>query len=393
LSILVPCNSLELPGFVEQTKPVLGRIPAKKVTPMKRTLFRCMNSIFLLLFVFITTPILSGGTPVWKDFQESKKFRELEVQCFKDFEELDLEELLAIRVNPENEKLQGKDKTSPVVASEDFDDFEELELADMLDVEVVSAGKRPQKISEAPAAIYVITDEDISHSGATNIPDVLRMVPGLDVMEITATDFAVNARGFNKPGCNTMLVLINGRSVYWGFLGLTIWDSFPIVLEEIDRIEVIKGPGSSLYGANAFSGVINILTKAPDDLGSGTSVSAGYGSLDNFATSLIHAGERKNLSYKVSLGWEGTNQWQDRDTKEGETKKLDASLRYRFNRKSEITFSGGHNQGEGKILSSCSGIDSMETCMANRTLARSSMRTPMTSNPNILSIWALSIRS
>lgn len=146
---------------------------------------------------------------------------------------------------------------------EDFEDFEELSLEDLLEIEVVTAAKKAQKISQAPAAMYVITDEDIRQSGATSIPDALRMVPGIDVMEITATDFVINARGFNKEMSDKMLVLIDGRSVYWDFYGLVVWDSFPINLEEIKRIEIVRGPGSALYGANAFSGVINILTFLP----------------------------------------------------------------------------------------------------------------------------------
>lgn len=153
--------------------------------------------------------------------------------------------------------VQGKNSEQ-----KEFQDFEELSLEDLLEIEVVTAAKKVQKISEAPAAMYVITEEDIKQSGATTIPDVLRIVPGIDVMEITATDFAINARGFNQEMSNKMLVLIDSRTMYWDFYGLIAWDSFPIALEEIKRIEIVKGPGSALYGANAFSGVINILTKS-----------------------------------------------------------------------------------------------------------------------------------
>jgi iron complex outermembrane receptor protein len=240
---------------------------------------------------------------------------------------------------------------------EDFEDFEELSLEDLLEIEVVTAAKKAQKISQAPAAMYVITDEEIRQSGATSIPDVLRMVPGIDVMEITATDFVINARGFNKEMSNKMLVLIDGRSVYWDFYGLVIWDSFPIGLEEIKRIEIVKGPGSALYGANAFSGVINILTKSPEELRQGTSVSTNYGSPNTTLTSLIHVGGRKNLDYKVSLGWNMTHQWNDPEKKEGEVKKLDAILRYRVNETSGIAFSGGHNEGEGMTMTGIGKMD------------------------------------
>jgi iron complex outermembrane receptor protein len=232
----------------------------------------------------------------------------------------------------------------------EFRDFQELSLEDLLEIEVVTAAKKVQKISEAPAAMYVITDEDIRQSGATTIPDVLRMVPGLDVMEITASDFVVNARGFNQEMSNKMLVLIDGRSVYWDFYGLVVWDSFPIALEEIKRIEIVKGPGSALYGANAFSGVINILTKTPEEFKHRTSVSTAYGNLNTPQTSLIHSKTKNNLGYKLSLGWNRTQQWNDPDRKEGEVKKLEATLRYRTNETSRIAFSGGYNDGEGLTM-------------------------------------------
>ena len=239
----------------------------------------------------------------------------------------------------------------------EFQDFEELSLEDLLKVEVVTAAKKVQKISEAPAATYVITEEDIRQSGATTIPDILRMVPGLDVMEITCSDFVVNARGFNQEMSNKMLVLIDGRSVYWDFYGLVVWDSFPIALEEIKRIEIVKGPGSALYGANAFSGIINILTKSAKELRQGTTISTNYGSLNAIFTSLVHAGVRKNLDYKVSLGWNRTHQWNYPDRKEGEVKKLHAALRYRANEMSEIALSGGHDEGEGKTMTGIGRMD------------------------------------
>lgn len=250
--------------------------------------------------------------------------------------------------------------SSPLAASdgqEDFEDFEELSLEDLLQIEVVTAARKVQKISEAPASMYVITDEDIKQSGATTIPDILRIVPGLDVMEITASDFVVNARGFNQEMSNKMLVLIDGRSVYWDFYGLVVWDSFPIALEEIKRIEIVKGPGSALYGANAFSGVINILTKSAEELRQGTTISTNYGNLNAVLTTLVHAGAKKNLDYKVSLGWNRTHQWNDSDGKEGEVKKLHAGLRYRVNATSEITFMGGHNEGEGNTMTGIGRMD------------------------------------
>ena len=131
-----------------------------------------------------------------------------------------------------------------------------------MNIEVTSVSKKAQKISEAAAAIFVITQEDIRRSGATNIPDLLRMVPGMDVSQINANDWAVSARGFNQQFSNKLLVLIDGRAVYTPLLGGVNWDTQDVPLEDIDRIEVIRGPGATLWGANAVNGVINVVTKS-----------------------------------------------------------------------------------------------------------------------------------
>src|ERR1039457_6927099 len=135
-------------------------------------------------------------------------------------------------------------------------------------IEVTSVYKKEQKISQAAAAISVITQEDIQRLGATNIPDLLRMVPGLDVAQINANTWAISARGFNSQFANKMLVLIDGRAVYTPLLGGVSWETLDVPVEAIDRIEVILGPGGTIWGANAVNGVINIITKkATDTLG------------------------------------------------------------------------------------------------------------------------------
>lgn len=123
-------------------------------------------------------------------------------------------------------------------------------------------------MSQAAGAIFVITQDDISRSGAANIPDLLRMVPGMDVSQINANSWAISARGFNDQFSNKLLVLIDGRTVYTPLIGGVNWDTQDVPLEDIDRIEVIRGPGATIWGANAVNGVINIVTKrAADTLG------------------------------------------------------------------------------------------------------------------------------
>ncbi len=141
------------------------------------------------------------------------------------------------------------------------EDLTQLSLEDLMSVEITSAGKKAQKISEAAAAVFVITQEDIRRSGVTSVPEALRMVPGLHVAKIDANKWAITSRGFNGRFANKLLVLMDGRSVYTPTYSGVFWEDIDTFLEDIDRIEVIRGPGASLWGANAVNGVINIITK------------------------------------------------------------------------------------------------------------------------------------
>lgn len=141
---------------------------------------------------------------------------------------------------------------------------------------VTSVAKRAQALSEAPAAVYVITAEAIRRSGMQTIPELLRMVPGLDVARINAHTWAVSARGFNGEFSNKLLVLIDGRSVYSPLFSGVFWDEQNLLLEDVERIEVIRGPGGTLWGANAVNGVINIVTKLAKET-QGALVTAGGG--------------------------------------------------------------------------------------------------------------------
>ena len=140
-----------------------------------------------------------------------------------------------------------------------------LSLEDLMNVEVTSASKKEQKLSRVAAAVFVITHEDIRRSGATGIEDALRMVPGLDVTQINGSTWAIGARGFNQQLTNKLLVMVDGRIVYTEAFGGVYWDTVDVPLEDIDRIEVIRGPGGSIWGANAVNGVISIFTKRAVD--------------------------------------------------------------------------------------------------------------------------------
>src|SRR5487761_12308 len=141
-------------------------------------------------------------------------------------------------------------------------DLSSATLQQLMNIEVTSVSKKKEKVSRVAAAVYVITGEDIRRSGAANIPDLLRMVPGLDVAQINASTWAISSRGFNSEFADKMLVLIDGRTVYDALFSGVFWNLQDLPLEDIQRIEVIRGPGATVWGANAVNGVINIITKS-----------------------------------------------------------------------------------------------------------------------------------
>jgi iron complex outermembrane receptor protein len=172
-------------------------------------------------------------------------------------------------------------------------------LEDLMNIQVTSVSKREEKVSRTGAAIFVITAEDIRRSGATNIPDLLRMVPGLDVAQISASTWAISARGFNGRFSNELLVMVDGRTVYTPSFGGVFWDAQDMPLEDIERIEVIRGPGGSVWGTNAVNGVINIITKTAGET-KGVMIEAGGGNLDQEFGTLQYGGSLgANTDYRI----------------------------------------------------------------------------------------------
>ncbi len=166
----------------------------------------------------------------------------------------------------------------------------ELSLEQLMNVEVTSVSRKAQKISHSAAAVFVITREDISRTGASNIPDLLRMVPGLNVARIDSSKWAISSRGFNGRFANKLLVLIDGRTVYDPTFSGVFWDVQDTLLEDIDRIEVIRGPGATLWGANAVNGVINVITRHSRETRGGLVVGGG-GSEERGFTGLRYGGQ------------------------------------------------------------------------------------------------------
>lgn len=147
----------------------------------------------------------------------------------------------------------------------DPQDLSSLSIEQLTQVEVTAAGRKDQKLSQVAAAVFVITADDIRRSGAANVPELLRMVPGIQVAQIAANVWAISSRGFNGRAANRILVMVDGRDIYNSLFSGTFWDQNQVPLEEIERIEVIRGTGATMWGANAVDGVISIVTKKAKD--------------------------------------------------------------------------------------------------------------------------------
>ena len=173
-----------------------------------------------------------------------------------------------------------------------------LSLEQLGNIEVITASKSPVKLSQTAAAVYVITQDDIRRSGVTSLPEALRLAPGVDVAQIDSVKWAVGIRGFQSRLSREVLVLIDGRSVYSPLFHGVYWEVQDTLLEDIDRIEVIRGPGGTIWGANAVDGVINIITKSAKDT-RGTLLSAGGGTVAQGFLDFRQGGGNDDFSYRI----------------------------------------------------------------------------------------------
>jgi iron complex outermembrane receptor protein len=195
--------------------------------------------------------------------------------------------------------VRGQSPQPPAVSQTSPSDLTQVSIENLMNMEVTSVSKKEQKLSEVAAAIFVITPEDIARSGATNIPDLFRMVPGMDVAQINSNTWAISARGFNFQFASKLLVLIDGRAVYTPLFGGVNWDTQDVPLEDIERIAVIRGPGGAVWGANAVNGVINIITRKTEET-LGVLVTGGGGTYAQGFGTVQYGGKIKNdTTYRV----------------------------------------------------------------------------------------------
>ncbi len=227
---------------------------------------------------------------------------------------------------------------------------------------IVTASKGAQSPLDASSSTSVITEQDIRLSGITKIPELLRRLAGVDIMEVTGGQTEVSIRGFNQRLSNKTLVLVDGRSVYADILGATIWQTLSIGVEDIQRIEIVRGPGSSLYGADAFNGVVNIITKKPGEGKSG--IAGGYGSQATTHGSIWASGRDGDLAWRMAAGYDYLPRW-SREVPNGRadvrtgvgdqvessrTIRVDARGSRTFGKTGVLSFGGGLSEGSLEIL-------------------------------------------
>jgi iron complex outermembrane receptor protein len=207
-----------------------------------------------------------------------------------------------------------------MLSAQNVPDVTALSLEDLMNLQVTSVAKRSQKLADSPAAIFVITQEDIHRSGARNIPEALRVAPGIEVARIDENKWAITARGFNDRFSNKLLVLQDGRSIYTPLFSGVYWRLQDLVLEDVDRIEVIRGPGATLWGANAVNGVINIITKDASAT-QGSLISVGTGNELDVLASVRVGGkiDRKTYirGYSKFVDWKSSTDETEREAFDG----------------------------------------------------------------------------
>lgn len=227
----------------------------------------------------------------------------------------------------------------PATATDSVPHIDAIEL--IKEEESVSIASRyEQPISQAPANVYVITDEDIRHSGAIDIPTLLRRIPGMEVMQTSGADFNVSVRGNNQDNANKLLVMVDGRSIYLDVQGTMNWKLLPVTLPEIKRIEVLKGPASAVWGFNAFDGVINIITKSPEEM-RGTTLQFGGGGYGTIMASAIQAGTVNKFGYRLSVGHIQNASWNNSSALAFRDNLFNVLTEYALSAESKIKVSGG----------------------------------------------------
>lgn len=214
------------------------------------------------------------------------------------------------------------------------------DLAYLREEQIVISNAQLQPLSQSPSNVFVVTAEDIRRSGATDLPTILRRVPGLSVMQLSGLEFNVSTRGNNQAFANKLLLMIDGRSVYEDTQGTISWLLLPIAFSEIKRIEVLKGPAAAIYGFNAFDGVVNIVTKDPDEM-KGTTLQVGAGEFGTVRSSAVYANRWNRIGSRLSIGHDQNQQWRNRDALSYRSDRVNGLIDYHATDQLRIRLEGG----------------------------------------------------
>src|SRR5919201_3352505 len=208
----------------------------------------------------------------------------------------------------EPETISAKTRATAREIVAELSGAHETSTEDIFEEQVVTASARSSSETKSPASLTVISGDEIRLSGAATIPEILRRVQGIDIAEMNPSDTNVSIRGFNRRLANKVLVLVDGRSVYQDFLGGTFWPVIDVDIQNIDRIEVIRGPGSALYGANAFSGVVNIITRTGEEV-SGARAFVQAGDHRTLQGGITTGGRMGKLTYRTTFAYDRADKW------------------------------------------------------------------------------------
>jgi iron complex outermembrane receptor protein len=236
------------------------------------------------------------------------------------------------------------------VSAQQASDLSQLSLEDLTKIEVSSVARKDQQLFETPAAVFVITHDDILRSGIRSLPELMRMVPGMQVAQLYANEWAVSSRGFNGRFADKMLVLIDGRSIYSEIYSGVYWDQNDLLLEDIDRVEVIRGPGGTLWGANAMNGIINIITLKAKDTKGGLVIGEG-GRLDEEGAARFGGRVGKQLEYRSYVKLLERNQLVTANGKgagdAGRSARIGARADWKAAAQDSVSFQGDLYRGHG----------------------------------------------
>ena len=243
----------------------------------------------------------------------------------------------------------------PAMAQEGISDFEELDLEELLDV-VVTAAKHKQSIAESPSAVTVITRDEIENSGARSLPEILRLVPNMDVEVLNPLWYEVGIRGNTSINSDSMLLLVDNRDATVEFLGFPAWTLQSFNMEEVERIEVIRGPGSALYGANAYTGIVHVITRDP---GTGPRALASLRGAEHGAVELsLRLSETFGpVAAAIGVGLERADFWTDRDNKSFSARRVRGDVKIDLGENLAVRLDGGLFATSGRFQTYAGTLD------------------------------------